>query len=598
MVQDTMPLLSLIIPHRNHAGVLPRLLDSILAQSLKDLEVIIVDDCSDEGERCEDIAAAYRAKGLPVRLIANATRQYTKNSRLIGVEASQGQVIGFADADDELWGTEALEYHVRLLLETKADLLHFAAMESSPAKPVPHARLLPLAGRLRGGRIFSAYAAAKLLPSSLWNKLCRRGLWEIILPQARQGEDILFAEDRYLTSLLFFHAEHYVGSRRPGYHYRFEHRKHHKRLGRIATHYQILRMLVPYFAQQDRAGRDVHAYASRIRRELDSELGKYTALYAQRISDILQTWIDAEEQRQQAHVLAVDRTRGVLGLLHLGSADERARRFLIDGAPSAPVFHRAFPLVSLHPVLASVHIVWLAYPAAFRTLEARLGEAPLPLVHGGVTACCLRAEDVLVAPRKPERPALQACVALLARFPLIRRRFAGCWLLADSNPEPDGNAEHLYRWLRRMHPERKLFFALNKDSAAWARLEREGFHLLDPEKLGYFFAWVHCSWLIASEMAEYVIRPGWREHYRDMVRHQLCVLRRGSDEDEQPNYCESLVDMVVTAARREDESFAEEPRFADLYGSHSVQITDSCRDEGNCQLVYDALCRLTGPVMP
>ena len=560
MVQDTMPLLSLIIPHRNHAGVLPRLLDSILAQSLKDLEVIIVDDCSDEGERCEDIAAAYRAKGLPVRLIANETRQYTKNSRLIGVEASRGQIIGFADADDELWDTEALEYHVRLLREKDADILHFAAMR--PGYALPCERQQALAGQLRGGRIFSAYATAKPLPSALWNKLCRRSLWDAVLPQAKQGEGILFSEDRYLTSLLFFHAEHYVGSWRPGYHYRYKDRKRHKRAGRIATQLQILRILVPYFAQRAGDGRDVEAYASRIRRELNRELGKYTALYANHLCDILQAYADSEDQRAHVHVLAVDRIRSLLGVLFLGPAGAYAQRFFIDNEPSAPVFHKCFPLAPLNPDSASVHIAWLAYPAAFGSLEARIGETPLPLVHDGAVAFRLQAEDMLASPRKPERPFFQACAALLARLPWIRRRFSNCWLLVDSDPKPDGNAEHLYRWLMRTHPDRKIFFALNKNSAAWARLEQDGFRLLDPEKLGYFFAWIHCSWLLASAMAEYAVRPGWRAQYRDMIRHRVCFLRRGGEID-QLDSCETLVDMVVT---------------------------DSLRDGENCRRVFDALC--------
>ena len=50
------PLLSVIIPCCNHRDFLPGALDSVRAQTLKDLEVVVVDDCSDEP--CEDLAAA------------------------------------------------------------------------------------------------------------------------------------------------------------------------------------------------------------------------------------------------------------------------------------------------------------------------------------------------------------------------------------------------------------------------------------------------------------------------------------------------------------------------------------------------------------
>jgi glycosyltransferase involved in cell wall biosynthesis len=125
---DDCPLVSLIIPHHNHNELLPRLLDSILAQTLHDLEVIVVDDHSERS--CADIISDYAVKGLSIQLIRNEIRQYTKNCRIIGVEASRGQVICFADADDVLLGTEVLEYHARLLLREDADIVGFAARNS------------------------------------------------------------------------------------------------------------------------------------------------------------------------------------------------------------------------------------------------------------------------------------------------------------------------------------------------------------------------------------------------------------------------------------------------------------------------------------
>ena len=54
----------------------------------------------------------------------------------------------------------------------------------------------------------------------------------------------------------------------------------------------------------------------------------------------------------------------------------------------------------------------------------------------------------------------------------------GSWLLMDRDTQADDNAEHLYRYIRRHYPEQVCYFALNRDSADWARLTAEGFNLL------------------------------------------------------------------------------------------------------------------------
>ena len=67
--------LSLIVPNRNHAHNLPRLLDSVLAQQGVSVEVVIVDDYSDEpyGELLD----GYRSQGLRVNLVQSEKRLYT-----------------------------------------------------------------------------------------------------------------------------------------------------------------------------------------------------------------------------------------------------------------------------------------------------------------------------------------------------------------------------------------------------------------------------------------------------------------------------------------------------------------------------------------
>ena len=214
----TEPLLSILIPYYNMPHSLPRLLDNILAQSLKSLEVIIVDDGS--REPCREAVDVYREQGLDVRIVEHGVNKGTKEARLSGVEHARGRVIAFADADDLFLGSEALEYHVRLLLREEADIMHFSTLARHPEKGtvslLRHGQ--PFAPILTGQDVFSAYAEGGR-GHGLWQKLYAASLCRAILPAARSFAMHRLAEDRFLTALLFSQAQRYRGSERAGYFY-------------------------------------------------------------------------------------------------------------------------------------------------------------------------------------------------------------------------------------------------------------------------------------------------------------------------------------------------------------------------------------------
>lgn len=89
---------------------LPKCLDSILAQTLRDIEVICVDDCSPDGSAA--IADGYAAHDSRVRVVrrgVNGTLGFARNS---GIDVARGEYIAFVDSDDwidpgmmeALWG--------------------------------------------------------------------------------------------------------------------------------------------------------------------------------------------------------------------------------------------------------------------------------------------------------------------------------------------------------------------------------------------------------------------------------------------------------------------------------------------------------------
>jgi len=225
------PLLSILIPHYNMPHSLPRLLDSILIQSLKDLEVIVVDDGSTQS--CRHVIDAYCEKELALRLIEHGVNRGTKEARLTGVKHAQGRVIAFADADDLFLGTDILEYHVRLLLHENVDIVHFNTMLRIPETGQEELFIAraPFAEVLSGKDVFAAYVNSMngRKAGVLWGKLYSGKLCRTCLPAASTLALRRFAEDFYLASLYFANAEQYRGSNFIGYYWT------HTPQGKVAT---------------------------------------------------------------------------------------------------------------------------------------------------------------------------------------------------------------------------------------------------------------------------------------------------------------------------------------------------------------------------
>lgn len=91
--------ISVIVPAYNCAAWLPRCLDSLLAQTYLNMEIIVVDDGS--SDNTWEVLGAYSARDSRVRAICKENGGVT-SARLLGVSEAEGDWIGFVDADDEV----------------------------------------------------------------------------------------------------------------------------------------------------------------------------------------------------------------------------------------------------------------------------------------------------------------------------------------------------------------------------------------------------------------------------------------------------------------------------------------------------------------
>ena len=89
---------SIILPAYNRANHLPDAINSILMQSFRDFELIIVDDAS-----TQDIESIVRSIGDPrIRYIRRAVNGGASAARNTGLAEARGEFIAFHDSDD-LW---------------------------------------------------------------------------------------------------------------------------------------------------------------------------------------------------------------------------------------------------------------------------------------------------------------------------------------------------------------------------------------------------------------------------------------------------------------------------------------------------------------
>ncbi len=95
-----MPNVSVIVPVYNVEPYLRRCLESLIHQTLKDIEIIVINDCSTDGSL--EILKEYAKQDERIKLIDLPVNQGAAVARNKGLEAASGEYLGFIDPDDDL----------------------------------------------------------------------------------------------------------------------------------------------------------------------------------------------------------------------------------------------------------------------------------------------------------------------------------------------------------------------------------------------------------------------------------------------------------------------------------------------------------------
>ncbi len=111
------PLVSVVIPTRDRADLVGKAVGSALGQTLRDIEVIVVDDGSRDNTR-----EAVKSFGDPrVVYVRHRASRGGSAARNTGITSARGNYIAFLDSDDE-WLPEKLERQVSKIAAASADV--------------------------------------------------------------------------------------------------------------------------------------------------------------------------------------------------------------------------------------------------------------------------------------------------------------------------------------------------------------------------------------------------------------------------------------------------------------------------------------------
>lgn len=194
--------ISVIVPAYNIENYLTQTLDSILAQTYRNLEVIVVNDGSRDSTG--SIIDRYAAKDNRVRAIHKENGGVT-SARLRGVKEATGDWIGFVDGDDRI-DPDMFERLLENALRADADISHCGYRMVFPDGHVDfyyNTGRLVLQDKITG---LKDLVSGEFVEPGLWNKLFHKQLFHSLQLGEAIPADIKINEDLLMNYCLFKEA--------------------------------------------------------------------------------------------------------------------------------------------------------------------------------------------------------------------------------------------------------------------------------------------------------------------------------------------------------------------------------------------------------
>ena len=186
--REESPLISVIVPVYKVEEYLARCVDSILGQTYRNLEILLVDDGSPD--RCGAMCDEYAARDSRIRVLHKENGGLS-SARNAAIDVARGEYIGFVDSDDWI-EPETYEALLDMALAEKVKLVCGGRFDISSRTGEKNVGLCPpkrevISGEALCGRIF----LWDNVDSAAWDKLYHHTLFrEIRYPIGKICEDL------------------------------------------------------------------------------------------------------------------------------------------------------------------------------------------------------------------------------------------------------------------------------------------------------------------------------------------------------------------------------------------------------------------------
>lgn len=192
-MEQVNPLISVIIPVYNIEAYIAECVESIMNQTYQNLQIILVDDGSDDGSGA--ICNQYADLDQRIEVIHQPNKGLV-SARKSGLKRAKGDYIGFVDGDDYI-ETEMYERLLEEMQKSNADFIHSGHIKNGEAW-IPYKRkTLYLSEAEEKERIIrtAIFGRESYFAPSIWSKLFKariiKDCYSQVPDSAQYGEDLI-----------------------------------------------------------------------------------------------------------------------------------------------------------------------------------------------------------------------------------------------------------------------------------------------------------------------------------------------------------------------------------------------------------------------